>query len=707
MIPNTLPKGLTDNPLLAQWIGFEVDGRVRVSTGKVEIGQGILTALAQIAAEELDVTPDRIRLVAGETDGSPQEGTTAGSTSVSGGGAALRLACAEVRALFLEAAADALGASPQELAVDDGRILRDGAETGHDYWTLAGAVDLRREATGSAPVKRPAEFRIVGTSLPRRDLAEKVAGAAFIHDIAPDGLVHARILRRPRRGARLVGLDEEAIRRRAGTAVGILREGDLVAFTSEDETAVRRALEAAWEHAIWDGGTGIPDDAGAPDFLRALPSRDRVVEEGAPPAAADGTVLEASYSRPYIAHASIGPSTALAEFRDGTLRVWSHSQNVFGLRTWLARALGLSADQVIVHHRQGAGCYGHNPADDVAFDAAFVATRMPGRPVRAQWPRQDELGSEAYGTAGTVRIRAVRDLNGSPADWTFEVWSPVHAQRPGSNGVSNFLGAEALPNPEPPPNQLNDTPDAMGGGASRNWLALYDLPHQKLVHHLLDPNPVRTSSLRGLGAFLNVFAIESFVDELAAEAGADPVAYRLAMLKDPRARRVVETAAAMAGWQPGEPGGEGTGRGIAFSRYKNTAGYMALVAEVEVGEAVAFRRAWAAVDAGLVVNVDGASNQVEGGIVQAASWALKEEVRFADGMPATREWDDYPILRFSEVPEIDVRFVGEPHQPPLGLGEVAAGPTAAALANAVAHALGARIRDLPMTRERIMAALLA
>ncbi|MFL5098191.1 MAG: molybdopterin cofactor-binding domain-containing protein [Xanthobacteraceae bacterium] len=706
MIANVLPKSLLDNPRLDQWIAFEDGGRVRLATGKVEIGQGVLTALVQIAAEELEVAPARVRVVSGETPASPSEGFTSGSNSIAVSGGAIRLACAEVRALFLQRLADKLACAPGELAVDDGRFLRAGRDTGDDYWSLCREVDLARPATASAATRRPADYRTVGRSLPRIDLAAKVTGAAFIHDLAPDNILHARMLRRPWRGARLVALDQAAVRHAAGAPIEILREGDLVALTSDQEIAVMRASEAARTLARWEGGAKPPAGTGEPDWLLRQPARTRVIETGTAEMPAGNRVVEALYSRRFLTYGSIGPSCALAEFKDGTLNVWTHSQGVFVLRDWLARTLKLAPERVRVFHRQGAGCYGHNSADDVAFDAAFVATRVPNRTVRVQWTREDEFTAAPLGAAMAVKLRAVLDGDMRPADWTIEIWSPVHAQRPGTNGSANLLGAEALPDPAPPPAEINDVPDAMGGGATRNGEALYELPRHKLVHHLLADVPVRTSSLRGLGAYANVFAIESFMDELAEVAGVDPITYRLSLISDPRARRVMETAAEMAGWFDAGGLGEGRARGFAFARYKNRAAYMAAVAEVKVDAEVRLTRVWACVDAGLVINPDGAANQVEGGIIQAASWALKEQVGFADGQVATATWEDYPILRFSEVPEIELRFIAAPQEPPLGLGEVAMGPTAGAIGNAVARALGVRLRDLPLTRERIMATLL-
>ena len=704
MISNTLPLSLTDNPILSQWIVFEA-GRVRIATGKVEIGQGILTAMTQIAAEELDVKPEQIRIVSGETDVSPAEYFTSGSYSVSVGGAAIRLVCAEVRSMFLDKVADALGCPAGELSVEDGKFLRGGKDTGRDYWSMAGTINLDRRATGTAPVKRPSTYKIVGKSLPRLDLPAKVAGAAFIHDIVPEDVVHARMLRQPWPGAHLVALDEAAVRKAAKAPIEILRKGEFVAFTGQNELAVIRAAEAARARAQWQGGTPAPANVGSPEWLKAQPSRDRTVDNGEGKRPAQGRTVTARYSRPFLTYGSIGPSCALAEFKDGALKVWSHTQGPSILRDWLAKAFGMEAKQVTVFHRQGAGAYGHNTADDAAFDASFIATRMPGHTVRVQWSREDEFSSAPISTAMAIELTAVLDAANKPADWQIEIWSPPHAQRPGMNGNSNLLGAAALPN-APPQKQLNDIPDERGGGATRNGFAIYDLPRHRLIHHMLPNVPLRTSSLRGLGAWANVFAIESFIDELAEAAGEDPVAYRLSLLSDSRARRVVETAAQMSGWFDNQRLAEGRARGFGFARYKNIAAFVAVVAEVEVDEEVRLRRVWSAADAGLVISPDGARNQIEGGIIQGASFVMKERVRFEDGRVAAKTWEDYPILRFSEVPEIDIQLIDNPNEPTLGLGEGSVGPTGAAIGNAVARALGKRVRDLPLTRERIMDTLL-
>ena len=704
MIANTLPLSLTDNPILSQWIAFE-PGKVRIATGKVEIGQGILTAMTQIAAEELDVTPEQIRMVSGETDVSPSEYFTSGSYSVSVGGAAIRLVCAEVRSMLLDKAAEALGCKPGELSVEGGKFLRGGKDTGRDYWSMAGAINLERRASGTAPVKRQSEYKIVGKSFPRIDLPAKVKGAAFIHDIVVEGVVHARVLRQPWKGARLAAFDEAAVRKAAKAPIDILRDGEFVAFTSDNELAVTRAAEAAREKAKWDGGTPAPDGIGSPEWLRAQPSRGRTVEQGDKAPAPRGRTVTARYSRPFLTYGSIGTSCALAEFKDGALKVWSHTQGPSILRDWLAKALNIETKQVTVFHRQGAGAYGHNTADDAAFDASLIATKMPGRTIRVQWAREDEFLGAPISTAMAIELRAVLDAQNKPADWQIEIWSAPHAQRPGMNGNANFSGLAALPTP-PPMKEINDIPDERGGGATRNGTAIYDLPRHRLIHHMLPDVPLRTSSLRGLGAWANVFAIESFIDELAEIAGDDPVTYRLALLSDPRPRKVVETAARMSGWFDGKPLPEGRARGFGFARYKNIAAFVAVVAEVEVDEEVRLKRLWAAADCGLCINPDGARNQVEGGAIQGASFVMKEQVRFEDGRVAATTWEDYPILRFSEIPEIEIELIDNPNEPTLGLGEGAVGPTGAAIGNAVARALGKRVRDLPLTRDRIMDTLL-
>ncbi len=695
-----LPLSVVNNPRPDRWLRFEPGQTVRLAVGKVEIGQGILTALAQIAAEELDVGLHRIRMVSGDTNMAPDEGSTSSSLSIEMSGASVRLIAAEVRGRVLTRLAQRLNCAPEDISVVDGAFFLGPAPTGHDYWNFAAEVDLARDADGTAPHKPVAQYRVVGTPAARLDLPAKLTGAAFIHDLVRPDMLHARVLRQPSRGARLVAFDEAAVRRAAAGELRLLRRGDFVALISPDETIVQRAASAAPLHARWGNVRRLEPAQQEAAWLVGRPSDDR--HHGDPPADVAGEVFEARYSRGYVAHASIGPSCALAECRDGHLTVWTHSQAVYPLRRSLANVLRREPDTISVRHAQGPGCYGHNGADDVALDAALIAVELPDHCIRVQWRREEEFAFEPVGTAQVVSIRAVLDAAGRPRDWTAEIWAASHVQRPATGG--NMLAHEALPMPPPEP-RANDPAESAGGGGTRNAVPLYDVGARRILHHLVLCAPVRTSALRGLGAPANVFALECAIDELAERAGEDPVHYRLSMLPDRRARRVIERGAAMAGWGRREIAGTGRGLGIGFAQYKNRSAYAAVVAEVEVKREVRLLRAWCAADAGLVINPEGARNQLEGGIVQAASFALREQVRFGEQGIGSTDWELYPILRFSEVPEIAVELIEAHDQPSLGMGECAIGPTVAAIGNAVAHALGTRIRDLPLTRERIAAVL--
>lgn len=701
---NALPGPLKDNLQLARWVAFPASGQVTINTGRVEFGQGVLTAMAQIAADELDVDMTRITVRSGDTALTPNEGYTAGSHSMQAGGVAMRQACADVRALFVAKAAETLACTTNELTIRDGKFLRHGQSTGQDYWTLAAAIDLATDATGAGTRKAPADFNTIGHNSARLDLPAKIFGqATFIHDLKLAGMKHARVVRQPNRGASIGSIDEAAIQRAAKGPVTLVRHGNFLAIVGDNETAVERAGAAAPNHVIWQDVEAPAAQQQEANWLLQRPMLDRRYGDPEPADAKGRERFEASYSRGYLAHASLSPSCGLADYRDGHLTVWTHCQGVFPLRGALSRTLKIDAEKITVHHVQSSGCYGHNGADDAAADAAIIAMQIPGVPVRVRWRREEEFVYEPKSPAMLVKVRALVDADGKPSDWTQEIWSPTHNGRPG--GGSPLLGGEALPDPLPLP-EPNDVPEAAGGGGTRNGDPLYAIPSKRILHHMVTETPVRVSSLRGLGAMPNIFAMECAIDELAERAGADPVAYRLSIMEDSRARAVIEKVAAMANWQANAESGTGGGRGIAFARYKNRAAYSAVVVELDAEDDIKLRHVWCATDAGLVINPDGAVNQLEGGVIQSASWVLKEQVRFDQGV-ASFDWETYPVLKFSEVPEIDVALINPTgDETPLGVGEATAGPTAAAIGNALSHALGLRIRDLPLTRERMMAALL-
>jgi len=697
-VTTPLPRSLQDNPRLGQWISLDTPGTVTVRTGKVELGQGILTALAQIAAAELSLSIDRVTVAPADTAHSPDEGFTAGSQSVEVSGAAIRLAAAQARVALLAAAAHRLGLPPATLDTRNGAILRGDTPTALDVWSLAGDVDWSQPVRPDTPLRARVAGDVIGTAIARFDMEPKLGIGGFIHDIARPDMVHARVVRQPFRLARLADIDEARLQRRH-PGVTLLRRADFLALISADEYAVAQAHDGADSFVTWEEvpGRWQPATTSAAKLTETAPS-----SATSPPAAPNS--FAAVYARGNIAHGSIGPSCALA-LRDGTtLTVWTHSQGIFALRDQIARVLGLAPDDVRVIHAHGSGCYGHNGADDAALDAAIIAQHHPGRPVRVQWSRIDELCRAPLGAAMSARIEATLDRTDRIATWSMTVQSAPHAQRPGFGGHANLSSAEAL-DPAFLPGHVDDIPAAAGGGASRNSAPIYRIAHQQVRVEIDTTSPVRTSSLRSLGAHLNVFAVESAMDELAAIAGVDPVAFRLAHLDDPRARHVLRQAAAMSGWQAGTASPDGHGRGIALARYKGKGAYLAAVADVSLAENVRLDHLWLAVDAGFIVNPTGARSQIEGGAIQSASWTLKEEVRVENGRVLPFDWDDYPILRFSEIPEIETRFVGDPASPPLGTGEAAQGPVAAAIGNALAQALGLRVRQLPLTRDRIARAI--
>ncbi len=698
-----LPGSLQNNRKLDGWIRINSDGTATIYTGKVELGQGILTALAQIAAEELDLPLARITMISGDTGRTPNEGQTAGSQSVENSGTALRMAGAEARVILLELAAKRLGVAPDQLTVADGVIAApDGRKIGYGELN----PDLDREATAKATPKPTASHRIVGKSVARFDIPAKVTGGpAFVQDVRRPGMVHGRVIRPPRYGSQLDSVDESMAKALPGV-MAVVRDGSFLGVVAEREEQAINAREALRKSARWTLGPELPDPARLFDVIKSLPSKDATigVKQGSVPA--NARTFEAVYSKPYMSHGSIGPSCAVAEFKDGGMTVWTHSQGVFPLRAELVKTLKMPAAAIRCIHMEGSGCYGHNGADDVAADAALLARAVPGRPVRLQWMRDDEFGWEPYGPAMMMRAKAGLGADGKIADWEYEVWSNSHSTRPQSTTGTNVLAAWYLAEPQKmgPPT----SPPQPAGGGDRNAIPLYDFPSQRVVHHFVQDMPIRVSALRTLGAYANVFALESFMDELATAAGADPVVFRLAHLKDPRARAVIEAAARKAGWQDGARGDGRRGRGIGFAKYKNLACYVAVVAEVDVDRAsgvVRVPRTWAAVDSGLIINPDGLTNQIEGGIVQSVSWTLKEEVRFDRGGILARDWASYPILTMPEAPTVEVELINRPSERPLGSGEGSQGPAVAAVANAFAHATGKRIRDLPLDPARVKAAL--
>lgn len=679
-----LPGSLHVNRRLSQWLSFDADGTVTIRPGKVELGQGILTALVQIAAEELDVPLASIRIAPTVTGDSPDEAVTSGSLSIQECGMALRHACADARALCLSVVSQSSGVPPEAIRVEGGLFLGPAGELG-SYAALASRDLLDADASPNARAKPLAERTVVGRSAPRLDLPAKLfAEGRFLHDLRLPGLLHARMVRPPRPGARLVEAPDF-----------VLRDGDFLAAIAPSEAEAERLAARAARLAVWEGGEELPEDW--PRWLAEAPGERSVVAEHGEPWEPEGRLVRRRFLRPFIAHGSVGTCCAVAVWDGVVMRVRSHSQGPYNLRTDLAKALGLAVDAVEVRHAEGAGCYGHNGADDVALDAAICARAYPGRPVRALWSRAEELAWAPLSPAMLVEIEAATDADGQLVSWRADVRGNGHSGRPGRVALPTLLAAPYLPGGVPIPASINP-PLAGGGGIQRNLVPIYRTPHLHVAMTRLTEMPIRSSALRGLGALANVWAIESVIDELA---GDDPVGFRLRHLDDPRAADVLREATAMSGFDDRAKLPDGEGMGLAVARYKNTGAWCAVVAHVRATERVRCLALYVAADLGEIINPDGAANQIEGGALHGVSVALHEEARFDAERILSDSWDNYPVLRFADVPRVHLHLMDRPEQPPLGAGEASMPPTIAAIANAIHQALGIRPHRLPFTPENL------
>ncbi len=709
---------LIKSPDLDSWIEIRTDGSILVRTGKVDIGQRVSTALAMIAAEELDVDPGVIDVVRTTTGRDPDEGVTSGSLSMEASGNAVRVAAATARRHMLLKAADVLGIEVAGLEVEGGVIRSRDTNRSVTYHELQAGRPFGIPVDPDAAVKTSSEHRIVGTSATPRFMTEMVRGGFdFLHDLRVPGMLHARVVRPPHYHAVLGHVDQRVKDRLASRGEHLVRDGSFLAVAGTDEFSVVKAMDAVAAATEWDSGDGLEEQ----DVYERLWTNPRVslpVVDGKPvkqpvpdladPPGAATVTLSARYEKPYIMHGSIGPSAALARWNDGFLEVYSHSQGVYVLRDALAETLDLPPESVCVRHVPGPGCYGHNGADDAALDAALVARALPGTAVLLKWTREDEHAWEPYGTCTAIDVRASLDAAGRVVSWSHEACGDSYMLRPrpgpGKAGAARLLASRLLSDPPP---EFVPGP-AMGShvGIHRNLDPLYNFEGRRLVKHLVRDLPLRTSALRSLGAYANVFAIECFVDELAQAAGLDAVEFRLSHLDDERAREVLSIANnRVKTWPVMESGGCGLG----FARYKNVQAYCAVGVQIEVTDAAQIRlhRMVIAADAGEVVDRAGIAAQLEGGALQAASWTLYEEVAFDRGGISSRDWETYGILRFDNVPDVEVEILDRPGSPFLGAGEAVTGPTAAAIGNAVFAATGLRLRRTPFLPDTVRRGALA
>jgi CO/xanthine dehydrogenase Mo-binding subunit len=691
-----LAGSLQRTPMLDAWIRIAADGRVTVCSGKVELGTGVRTALMQVACEQLALPLAAIRFIAGDTGLTPNEGFTAGSHTMADSGTALLHASAQVATLLREGAARRWGAVPAQVQLRDGRVTGPGGRSMH-YGEAVAGIDLHRAASEVSDLKPPATYTVIGKPVPRVDIPAKVTGGqAYVQDLRLPGMLHARVVRPPRPGAKLATVDVAAARKMKGVQA-VVRNGDYLAVIAVEEWHAVQAMQALAASSTWTGGTVLPEPRAIHDYLQRLPSQDETILQRGGPLRPGLRTVRNRYTKQYVLHGSIGPSCAVAHLEGGRMTVWTHTQGVFPLRQALAEMLSMRPDAVRCIHTEGSGCYGQNGADDVAADAALLAREVPGRPVRVQLMRDQEHQWEPFAPAMVSTVAAALDAENRIDYWQYEVWSGSHNERPGNAG--KLLPAQLLSRPFVPSPSL-PMPQPEGGG-DRNALPLYEVPNIRVVNHFLPVTPLRTSAMRSLGAHINILAIESTMDQLAALARVDPVQFRLGHLAgQPRAQAVIRGAARRFDWSPGRTSRPGHGTGFGFGQYKNTMAFVAIAVELFFDQdrnEVHVLRVAAAADCGQVVNPDGVRNQLEGGIIQSTSWTLLEALRYDGDGVKSFDWATYPILRFPGVPRrIDIDLLDRPGQPFLGVAEAAQGPMAAALANALAQATGKRTFQLPL-----------
>ncbi len=687
--PHPVPQAIVDHPRIADWIELREDGQVVARPGKVEIGQGVRTAFVQIIASQLGIPPGRVHLLAPVTGRAPDQGQTAGSFSMEHGGTALGMAARALRREVTERAAGRLGLAAEALRLGDTGV--EGNDHHLSYADLLTDGPIDGDISEHDAPRWDAER--LGEPEPRDDLRPKLTGApAYVQDLTLEGMLHARVVLPPTLDAEPERLELDGIGELPGV-VEVARHGNFVVIVAEREEQAIRAANRLRGEARWALPTTL-DERDTERLLRSLPAQESVLRRDE----ATGDALTqaetrhtATYSKPYQAHGPMAPSAAVAVEQDGGLRIWTHSQGIYPLQRELAALLDRDVTTLELEHLDGPGCYGLTCSDDAAAFAAYAAMAVPGRPVRFQFPVDDEFAWDPHGPGMVADLEAGLSDDGAIAAWRHRGITDAHSTRANGDGdrlLPAWVGPARLERPW----------GALGEPGLRNARPLYDLPLADIANDEVR-GPLRTGPLRSLGSFFNTFAIESFVDELAELAGQDPVAFRLAHLTDERARHVLEVAAEHVGWEP-HVGPSGRGLGVAIGRYKDSKGYAAEVAEVAVDpEAGTFEvvRLVAVCDAGAVINTDGLRNQIEGGLLQGLSRTLYEELHLADEGTRERDWTTYGRLRFAEVPDLDVVLLDRPDHPPLGAGEVSTPPVPAAIANALDDAIGIRMRALPLT----------
>jgi nicotinate dehydrogenase subunit B len=688
---------------VGSFIAIDAKGMVTLYSGKVELGTGAVTAITQIAAEELSVPFGRVTTIQGDTALTPNQGPTYASLSVQDGGVQIRRAAATAREALLDRAAGRLGVAKAELIVREGVVhLRDGSKS-VSYAELVGDRKFTIKIDPKAPFKDPKDYTIVGKPVPRLDIPAKIFGTFdFVQDVKLPGMLHARVVHPAGVGATLQSFDDNACRKIKGY-VRAVRKGDFLAVVATNEWAAVSASTAIV--AKWSDWAGLPEQSQLWEYVRnSKVDRSEVFQSNGDSAEAlkrSGRTLQATYDLAMNTHGSIGPSCAVADFKNGQLTVWTPSQASHLLRVQLASMLQIKPESVRCIYVEGAGCYGRNGSDDCSSEAALISKAIR-RPVRLQWMRQDEHGWDPKGPPVLLDYRGAFDAEGRITAWESDIFMPERPMR--RSGVTLLAAVLAgLQKFGPPSAPLHN----IGLGIP------YSLPNNRLTAHWLVDTPLPAAWIRAPGRMQNTFGNESFLDEIAAAAGIDPFEIRVRYLKDPRGLELLERLRQFAKWEPRgtrprDTGPIAHGRGLSYGKYELVRTYVGIVADVSVDRTngkVKVDRVFVVHDCGQIINPDGLRNQIEGNVVQTVSRSVVEKLTFSRSAVTSLNWGSYPILTFPNVPEVVIDLIDRPTEVPWGAGEPTTSVVPSAIANAVYDATGARLRSVPFRPATVLAAL--
>ena len=696
---------------LSSWFSFEKDNLILVHSGKIDIGQHVSSSLALICSKITGIDYNQVEVIRLNTDFTPDEGKTASSLSMPHSGSAIKAASFSLRKYFLNYVINKLGISENNMIFENGIVIDKVSNKSFSYWDFSQTEEyINIEIPEILEEEELNEFQYQNKQkIEIKTINEIVTGKyKYVHDLTFSNMLHARIIRPPNYYSRFISIDQNILKKLEEDNIKLIIKGSFLAILSSEEFLVVKYLKLIKNYIIWENVKNLSQGSlfdllvnnnrdtlnvrtGGEAFKEDVPNLKNINKKGF-------KNLKSEFKKSYLMHGPIGPSCACAIFENKKLKIYSHSQALYDLKVILVKFFKMKEEDVTLFFSPGSGCYGHNGADDAAFEAAILSKEMPNKHILLKWTREDEHCWEPYGSASINRLNGTIDQQGNIVYWSHEVFSDTYITRPTEKELNNFISYKFINNNF---NKNKHTPKtAAHMGIHRNLDPLYDFQEKRLVKNLVHDLPLRTSALRTLGAFANVTATEAFLDELANSMNIDPFEIRIKHLNDKRAINVLFD---LKEQMSKEKIGIDHARGIAFSRYKNSAAYCAVGVELFINNEldVILKNTWITVDAGEIAYEDGIKAQVEGGFIQAASWCLYEEVKFDTKEVISKDWENYRIIEFNNIPIIKSNVIDQPGHPYLGVGEVVAGPTGGAISNAIYNALGERIRTMPFTKENI------